>query len=286
MNRASGYCRHLPYNLRGVGLKSWAVSAVMVGLVLGTVLYPRSCHSQAAQSPSEAEIGIDEKLGEYVPLELTLYDENGVEVPLKDFLGVPTILALVYYRCPSICNPLLGNIADVLRNLDLKPVQEFVVVTVSFDHSDTPSLAAQKRKNFLNTLPPDFPSDGWRFLTADSASIRRLTDAVGFKFKPDGELFLHSASLMALSPDGKIVRYLYGIDFLPFDFEMALVEASKGKVGPTISRVLAYCYSYDPQGRTYVFNITKVAGTLGLISVAGLFIGLTVRSKTKGRKSK
>lgn len=286
MERAPGYRRYLPCTLGGVDSKSSACRAAMLGLVLAIALSPRSCYSQAAQNQSQAEIGIDEKLGEYVPLELTLYDETGAEVPVKDFLGVPTILALVYYRCPSICNPLLGNIADVLRNLDLRPTEDFVVVTVSFDHSDTPSLAAQKKNNFLNTLPPDFPSDGWRFLTADSTSIRRLTDAVGFKFKPDGDLFIHSSSLIVLSPEGKIVRYLYGIDFLPFDFEMAVVEASKGKVGPTISRVLAYCYSYDPEGRRYVFNITKVAGTLGLISVAALFIGLTVRSKAKGRKSK
>ncbi len=258
-------------------------SAVLVATALGL---PARSPAQAAGVGDAPEIGIDEKLGEYVPEGVTLYNEAGEEIPLKSFLGKPALLALVYYRCPSICNPMLGNIADVLRNVDLEPGEDFLVIALSFDHTEEPSLAAQKKRNFLNTLPPDFPGDGWRFLTADSTSIQRLTKAVGFNFKKEGDLFIHSAALIALAPDGKIVRYLYGIDFLPFDFEMAVAEASKGKVGATISRVLAYCYTYDPEGRTYVFNITKVAGTLGLISVVALFIALTVRKKVKGRGSK
>jgi protein SCO1/2 len=262
-------------------LRAAAVAATL-GLAVTALMFPGRTVAQTpgAQSP---EVGLEEKLGEYVPLDLPLYDETGAKATLGDFVKGPTILALVYYRCPGICNPLLGNIADVLRRLDLKPAEDFTVVTVSFDPSDTPALAAEKKNNFLNTLPPDFPSAGWRFLTADSTSIKRITDAVGFRYKRDGNLFVHSAALTVLSPEGKIVRYLYGIEFLPFDFEMAVAEASKGKVGPTISRVLAYCYSYDPQGRKYVFNITKVAGTLGLISVAALFVGLTVRSRVKKR---
>lgn len=285
MKRASHSPPHARGAVAGRPLRTRAAGVATLCLALVAALLPNWSLAQAGGS-KPPEIGIDERLGEYIPRDIPLYDETGAEVALGDLLEVPTILALVYYRCPGICNPLLGNIADVLRRLELKPVKDFVVVTVSFDQSDTPRLASEKKSNFLNTLPPDFPSAGWRFLTADSASIGRLTDAVGFKFKRDGDQFIHSASLIVLTSDGKIVRYLYGIEFLPFDFEMAIAEASKGKVGPTISRVLAYCYSYDPKGRKYVFNITKVAGTLGLISVAALFIGLTVRSRVRGRGGK
>jgi protein SCO1/2 len=242
--------------------------------------------AQTEQGSGQAELGIDPKLGERVPLDVTLVDESGTETALGDIADGPMLLALVYYECPSICNPLLGNIAEVLRKLDLKPVEEYVVVTVSFDHTEDYTLAAQKKKNYLATLPPDFPERGWRFLTGDSTNIDRLTKSVGFSFQKVGEEFVHSIALIAISPDGKIARYLYGMNYLPFDFKMSMIEASKGKVGPSINRALLYCFSYDPEGRSYVFNITKVAGTIGLISVAALFLALTIRGKAKRGKAK
>jgi protein SCO1/2 len=247
---------------------------------------PGIAMAQTPEGSTPPELGIDQRLGQYVPLDLSLYDESGELVTLGDIVDKPTLMTLVYYECPSICNPLLGNIADVLRRLDLKAAEDYVVVTVSFDHTEAYELAAQKKKNYIATLPPDFPNQGWRFLTGDSANIGRLADAVGFSFQKEGDEFIHSIALIALSPDGKIVRYLFGMNYLPFDFKMALVEASEGKVGPTVSRLLQYCYSYDPEGRKYIFNITRVAGVAGVISVVALFLTLTVRRKAKGRGSK
>lgn len=258
-----------------------ALSVAVAFVLLFAQLTPATAVAQTEQDAGQAELGIDPKLGERVPLDITLVDETGTETALGDIADGPMLLALVYYECPSICNPLLGNIAEVLRKLDLKPVEEYVVVTVSFDHTEDYSLAAQKKKNYLATLPPDFPERGWRFLTGDSTNIDRLTKSVGFSFQKVGEEFVHSIALIALSPDGKIARYLYGMNYLPFDFKMSMIEASKGKVGPSINRALLYCFSYDPEGRSYVFNITKVAGTVGLISVVALFLALTIRGKAR-----
>lgn len=237
---------------------------------------------KTAEGMLDPEVGISEKLGAFVPTDIQLFDESGDLITLSQLLDKPVLLNLVYYRCPSICNPLMSSIAEVLRKVDMKAGEEFAVITVSFDVTDTPKLAAEKKKNYFNTLPPDFPEAGWRFMTADSANIAALTNAVGFKYVKEGNLFVHSAALVALSPEGKIVRYLYGLYYLPFDFKMAMLEASEGRVGPTVSRVLLYCFSFDPEGRKYVFNITRVAGAAGLVSVLALALGLTVKGR-KGR---
>jgi protein SCO1/2 len=239
---------------------------------------------ETADGMLDPEVGISEKLGEAVPTDIQLYDESGNLVTLRQLLGGPVILNLVYYRCPSICNPLMSSIAEVLRKVDMRAGDEFAVITVSFDPTDTPELAAEKKKNYFNTLPPDFPETGWRFMTADSANIEALTNAVGFKYIKEGEEFIHSAALVALSREGKIARYLYGLYFLPFDFKMAMLEASEGRVGPTVSRVLLYCFSFDPEGRKYVFNITRVAGAAGLVSVLALALALTLKRKKGGAK--
>jgi protein SCO1/2 len=260
----------------------WRLFAAAIAVIAAFALsLPAGAWAEGDEGMLDPEIGIVEKLGDHVPLDLELYDESGRSVTLRELVDKPVILNLVYYRCPSICNPLMSSIAEVLRQGDMKAGDEFAVLTVSFDYSDTPELAAEKKKNYFNTLPPDFPEAGWRFLTGDSANVEALTDAVGFKYQRDGNEFVHSAALMALSPEGKIVRYLYGLYYLPFDFKMAMLEASEGRVGPTVSRVLLYCYSYDPEGRKYVFNITRVAGAAGLVSVFALALALTIRSKKR-----
>lgn len=243
-----------------------------------TLLWPLTCPAQ--ESAQSVEIGIDEKLGDFVPLDLTFYDENGDRAALNELIQRPTILNLVYYRCPGICSPLMSGIAEVLGKLDLEPGKDYSVLTISFDPSETPSLAAEKKKNYMATLgDPSFPQEGWKFLTGDSAQIVRLTDAVGFRYKREGTEFLHTAALTVLSPEGKIARYIYGITFLPFEVKMAILEASEGKTGPTISRVLLYCFSYDPQGRRYVFNILKVSGTVILFFAAAFLAYLILGGK-------
>jgi protein SCO1/2 len=267
-----------------VGLAISLVCLLMAGALAPA--FAEENVSKTADGMLDPEVGIAEKLGDHVPPGIQLYDESGEPVALQSLMDKPVLLNLVYYRCPSICNPLMSSIAEVLRQGDMKAGEEFAVITVSFDDTDTPELAAEKKKNYFNTLPPDFPESGWRFMTADSANIKALTSAVGFNYIKEGNEFIHSAALIALSPDGKIVRYLYGLYYLPFDFKMAMLEASEGRVGPTVSRVLLFCYSFDPEGRKYVFNITRVAGAAGLVSVFALAIGLTIKGKKGGAKRK
>ncbi len=227
------------------------------------------------------EVGIEEKLGSSVPAELTFNDEEGRTVALKSLLGKPTVLTLVYFECPGICTPLLNNLTDTLNRLDMAPGQEFQLITISFDPKDTPTVAAKKRENYIKQLHKPCPTEAWRFLTGDQAAIDKITDAVGFRYKKTGNDFNHPGVVMVLSPDGRMMRYLQGIQFMPFDIKMGVIEASKGRPMPTVSRVLAFCFTYDPEGRRYVFSTLKVAGvaTLGIIACFGGFLYLTTRKR-------
>jgi protein SCO1/2 len=244
-------------------------------------------HHPGPDALSEDEkdyIGIEEKLGAAVPLDAVFTDEGGNQVGLDQLVKQPTVVAFVYYNCRDVCPLLLHGVADVVGKLPSEPLKDYLVLTVSFDETDTPALAAEKKKNFLASLEKPFPADGWRFLTGDAENIRKLTDAVGFRFKRQGDIFLHAISLVVLSPEGKVVRYLYGNTFLPLDLKMALVEASEGRYGPTINRVLRYCFTYDPKGRKYAFNLLRIVGTSMLLMVMVMFIILRAKGKGQGRK--
>lgn len=238
------------------------------------------------QPPGAAGVGIDEKLGEYVPLTLSFHDENGKTISLKQLIYKPTILSLVYYRCPGICNPLLSGLAEVIDRLQLEMGRDYNVLTISFDPRDTPEIAIEKKKNYLTILKKEHAEESWRFLTGDPENINKLTDAVGFKFTRDGDEFIHSAALIILSPDGRVIRYLYGITFLPFDMKMAFTEASEGRIGPTIRRALLFCYKYDPKGRRYALNITRLAGTTIIFFAMAFFAYLTITGRKRKRNEK
>lgn len=227
--------------------------------------------------------GLDEKLGEQIPLNLYFLNEQGDSVQLKDIITRPTILSLVYFRCPGICSPLLGGIVEAVEQLNEKPGKDYKILTISFDPTDTPALAQKKKENYIKSFTVPFPPEQWQFLTGDSASIRAITKAVGFRYKKQGKDFVHPGLVTILSPHGKIARYLYGISFLPFDLKMALLEASQERTGPTISRVLLYCFSYDPAGKKYAFNFLKVTGSiiLFLVLVFAVFLFFTGRARRK-----
>jgi protein SCO1/2 len=250
-------------------------------------------------SQKKIEIGIDEQLGEQLPLELSFYDESGEKRELGDLITVPTVLAFVYYECPGICSPLMTSIAEVVNRVDLKPGENYNIITLSMDEYEKPYLAANKKQNYMKLIEEDFPQSSWKFLTGDSASIKTLTDAAGFYFKREGKDFIHSGALIFISKEAKICRYLFpnysdsrGYSILPFDFKMALTEASDGRPTPTIARMLQFCFRYDPDGKTYVLNITRIFGA-GILFVAVLFVlYLTVKpkkvrtDKTKGEERK
>jgi protein SCO1 len=230
----------------------------------------------------QIQVGVDEKLGSTIPLELKFQNSDGDTVALKDIFTKPTILALVYYECPGICNPMQSELAWTIDKLQLEPGKDFQVVSLSFDHKETPAVAAKWKKNYLFTIKRNFNPKDWLFLTGDSISIRKLTDACGFYFKPADKQFVHAATLIAVSPQGKITRYMFGTSFNPFDVKMALLEAESGKSNPTISKVLQYCYSYDPHGRQYTLNVTRIVGSIMLVFV-GIFLAvLLLKKKNEG----
>lgn len=239
-------------------------------------LFSFSVHAE--NKDDELEIGIVEHLDEYLPKDIRLFHEKLGSVSLSEIIDKPTVISLVYYRCPGICSPLMDGISKVIDKSDLELGEDYQVLTISFDPREGLDLAKNKKNNYLNLMDKkEAAAEHWNFFTSDSANIAKLTAAVGFKYKPQGNDFIHSASLIFVSPDGKITRYLNGTTFLPFEFKMAILETSKGKSGPTINKVLQYCYSYDPQGQGYVLNITRVFGAFIMIIALILFLFLVLK---------
>jgi protein SCO1/2 len=232
----------------------------------------------AAAGPP-AEVGINERLGAQVPLDLQLNDEAGKPVTLGSLIDKPTVLTLNYFSCTGICTPLLNGVAEVLGKVQARPGQDFQVITVSFDPRDTPDIAARKRTNYLQEITRPTPPSAWRFLTGPAASTRALCDSVGFNFKLQDGYYIHPGAIMLLSPRGKVTRYMYGIAFLPADLQMAVGEAARGEANPTINRLLRFCFTADPKGRGYVVNFTRIAGSATLVMASAFFAVLGFRKK-------
>jgi protein SCO1/2 len=237
----------------------------------------------ARADDQQIEVGIVEKLGDYIPTDVFFYDEQGDSVALKDLIDKPTILSFVYFRCPSICPRMLSELAVLLEEIDLNPGKDFNLITISFDPTDTPEDASDKKMNFTKSIQRTLPDNAWRFLTGDVNNIAKITEFVGYRFKKDGQDFIHPSAIIVLAPDEKIIRYIMGLNYLPFDVKMAIIEASEGRVGPTINKVLLYCFSYNPQGRTYAMNITKITGTIILFLIVVFAIFLIIKTKARSK---
>jgi protein SCO1/2 len=234
---------------------------------------------------TQGEAGIEEKLGAQAALDITLKDEQGNDVTLRQLVDKPTILTLNYFRCTGICTPLLNGIADVFNRIGIVPGKDFQAITVSFDPQDTPEIARQKKINYLKLMNRPVAPAAWRFLTGDAPDTRHLADSVGFRFRAQGDQFVHPGVVIVLTPKGIVSRYLYGISYLPADIEMAIREAEAGQVRPTISRILDFCYSFDPQSRRSVLNITRLAGA-GILVLAGAYVVILLTGRTRSRKKK
>ncbi len=226
------------------------------------------------------EIGIDEQLGSYIPLNVPFKDSEGNDVTLKQFISSSdaTVIAFVYYQCPGICSPLLFELSDVINKSDLELGYDYNVIAISMDEYETPEIAAEKKRMFFSVLNSNVPADSWKFLTGDSTDIRAVSNAAGFYFQRDGNQFKHSGAFIFIDKEGKICRYLFpgysdrgGFSILPFDFKMAVLETNRGKISPTIARVLQFCFSYDPEGKSYVLNVTRIFGA-GILLLAVLFL--------------
>jgi len=231
-----------------------------------------------AQGPNPTllkDIGIDQKLGAQVPPDLTFTDETGKSVHLGDFLGKrPVVLSLVYYQCPMLCTMTLNDLTHTMGAMPLNPGDDYEIVTVSFDPREGPDLAAAKKKHYVHSFKKPKANEAWHFLTGDEANIKKLTDAVGFRYAWDAKFnqYAHAAGIMILTPSGKISRYFYGVDYNSKDLRLALDEASQGTIMKPVERILLYCYHYDPSTGRYslaILNLLKVFAAITAIALGG-----------------
>lgn len=269
-----------------------SVSGATVLVVLATFLLLRTAFPRAAKAGynDTTDIGIRERLGAALPPGITFIDEEGARVSLDGLITMPTVLAFAYYKCTNVCPDLLVGLADVMGKSETVPGRDYGVITISFDETDGPEAARKKKADYLKAASASgrkVSPDDWRFLTGDLGNIKRLTKALGFEFKRAEEGrggFLHPAALVVLSEEGKVIRYLHGTRFLPFDIDMAFSEASSGRVGPSIPRIARLCFTYDPQKKTYAFSFLKVGGGVILFMAGGFAVYITLRGRKGGRK--
>ena len=232
------------------------------------------------------EIGFDQNLDQPVPLDTTFRDESGRTVRLGEYFGKrPVVLLFAYYNCPMLCTQVINGLASSLSTMSLNPGVDFEVVTVSFDPKDTPATALAKKASTLERYKRPGAADGWHFLSGDQPSIDRLTQAAGFRYAWDADTkqFAHPSGTIVLTPDGRLARYMFGIEYGPRDLRLALVDAAAGKVGSAVDTLLLYCYHYDPMTGRYGFMIIRAMRLAGGATVLalGTFIFVMVRRERR-----
>ena len=252
--------------------------------------YRRDVGTPASTIPAPLrEIGFDQKIDETLPLDVELRDEQGRQVRLGEYFGRrPVVLAFVYYDCPMLCTQVLSSMTSTFGVLALDPGKDFEIVVVSFDPRETPALAAEKKALYLDRFGRPGTEHGWHFLTGDEASVKRLTGAAGFRYAWDQQTgqFAHPAGVIVTTPDGRLARYLFGLEYGPRDLRFALVEASEGRVGTAVDSLLLYCYHYDPMTGRYglvVMRALRVAGAATVL-LLGAFIAVMVRRERRGAR--
>jgi protein SCO1 len=233
------------------------------------------------------EVRIEQKLDQQLPLDLDFRDESGQPVKLGQYFGrKPVVLALVYYDCPMLCTQVLNGMVTSFRVLPFQIGNEFDVVTVSFDPRETNVLATKKKKIYVDYLPERMrsgASSGWHFLTGDAANIEKLTEAVGFHYRYDEatKQFAHASAIMMATPQGKLSRYFYGIDYPARDLRLGLIESSQNKIGSPVDQLLLYCYHYDPATGKYgatVMRVMRIAGVITMLGILAMLFLLKARN--------
>jgi protein SCO1 len=230
-------------------------------------------------------ITIEQRLNQQVPLDLEFKDEAGRTVKLGQYFGKkPVVLALVYYECPMLCTQVLNGLTSALTVLKFNVGEEFEVVTVSFDSRETPGLASAKKEMYLKRYKREGAAEGWHFLTGKEPSIQALTKAVGFGYKWDEETkqFAHGSAIMVLTPQGRLAQYYYGIEYSPKDLRLAMVEASQGKIGNLVDKVILYCYNYDPTTGRYgmvAMRVIRLAAVATVLMLGGFIALMLWREK-------
>jgi protein SCO1/2 len=238
------------------------------------------------------EVSIEQKLDSQIPLDAKFRDESGRDVKIGDYFGKrPVVLALVYYECPMLCTQILNGMVRAAKVLTFKPGQDYDVLAISFDARETPKQAAEKKAVYVKEYGHPETAAGWHFLTGNPDEIKRVTDAVGFRFKWDvyNAQFAHASAIYILTPQGKLSKYFYGVEYSPKDMRLGLIEASQNKIGTAVDQILLFCYHFDPTTGKYTpmaLGILRVAGAATLLTLGGfVFIMLRRENKQKGNRA-
>jgi protein SCO1 len=245
--------------------------------------------AQDRTPPALRGVGIDQKLNGQVPLDLTFRDETGQTVRLGDYFGRrPVILSLVYYECPMMCTLVLNGLVHTMRDIPFTAGDQFDVVTVSFNPNDTTALAAAKKRTYIKSYGRAGAAKGWHFLTGDEASIQALTGAAGFRYAydPESHQYAHATAIMVLTPEGRLSRYFFGIEYPARDLRLSLVEASGNKIGSPVDQLLLFCYHYDPVAGKYGFAILSAMRAAGVATALGLGLLLFILFRRERRASR
>lgn len=278
-----------------------AVISVVSFAALPPAAFAQNTAVRAAQDPTArktpatprfdpTKVGLDQKRGDQVPLDLPFVDETGKAVKFGDYFnGKPVILNMIFYKCPGVCMAELDGMTKLFRENDLsqRAGQDFEVVTVSINPKETPQLAADKKQEYLSLLGDKGNAAGWHFLTGQDPAIKALAAAVGFRYvyDPATDQFAHPAGIMVLTPEGKISHYFYGINYQPRDIRFSLIEASKGKIGSLADKIVLNCmYQYDPKTGRYGLAIVRALQFGGILTVLTLVTSIVVMSKVYNRK--
>jgi protein SCO1/2 len=260
---------------------------ILLALLSAAPVFAHEGHSHQKGAPAQQEpvgqVGVDERLGGKIPLGLTFRDEAGQERRLSELISGPTIILPVYYRCSNVCNDLQWELTRVLPSVGRTPGTDYRVLSVSIDETETRQMAASSGKMYLDKLGKSFPIGGWHFLTGDKAAIQGLMGAAGYSFQRRGAEFMHPVACFVVTADGTIVRYLYGTNFLAKDLTLAFIEAGQGKVGTSVKKLVNYCFSFDPQLRSYQFNLLRVSATV-VILCCGTFLSYLLFTGRKGKR--
>jgi protein SCO1/2 len=238
-----------------------------------------SAFAQGDRPPALRDVGIDQRLNEQAPLDLPFRDETGKLVRLQDYFGhKPVILALVYYQCPMLCTLVLNGLVRAMRTVPFSAGDQFNIVTVSFDPRETPELAAAKKRTYLERYNRPEAEKGWHFLTGDESSVQQLARAVGFRYAFDRatDQWAHATAIMVLTPEGKLARYFYGVEYPARDLRLALVEASRSQIGTPTDQVLLFCFHYDPATGKYGLAIMNVIRAIGVTTALALGVFMLV----------
>lgn len=266
-----------------------AVAIALAALLPGRLPAEPAQAQRIEPLPKELEgVEIKEHLNGHIPLDLKFTDETGREVTLGDYFGKdrPILLTLVYFRCPMLCTLVLNGMIDALKQVDMTPGKEFDIVTVSFDPTETPTLAKFKKQNYLTEYGRPEAAAGWHFLVGQEPEIHALTDAVGFGYKWNEEqkMFVHQAAIYVVTPDGRLSRYLYGVMFDPRTLKLSILEAGKGKIGSTIDAIVLYCFHYDASSGKYApaaVRIMRAGGVLTIVALGSVLSVLWARDRRR-----